>query len=136
MACSTPLPGSCSPQTAPQGGNNNNFDLVERVTAGYVMDSLNFGRVRVVAGVRFAGTQDNTLSCNCGNEPSQPNGRSTDLSGAGLLTFPYTSVSFRMRLDSHDNSALQFDVTRGLSLDPTYLTTAVSVDNSTTSSAP
>jgi TonB-dependent receptor len=125
--------GPCSPQTAPQGGNNNNFDLVERVTAGYVMDSLNFGRVRVVAGVRFEGTQDNTLSCNCGNDPSRPNGGPLTFPGQGSYISILPSVSFRMRLDSHDNSALRFVYARGLSRpDPTYLTTAVSVDNSTT----
>jgi TonB-dependent receptor len=42
--------------------NSNNFDLVERVTAGYIMNSLDFSRFRVVAGVRFEGTQDRTAS--------------------------------------------------------------------------
>jgi outer membrane receptor protein involved in Fe transport len=125
--------GPCSPQTAPQGGNNNNFDLVERVTAGYVMNSLDFSRFRVVAGVRFEGTQDDTLSSNCGIDPTQPNGGPTTFPGHGSYISVLPSVSVRARLDSRDNSALRFVYARGLSRpDPMYLTTATTIDNSTT----
>jgi len=125
--------GPCSPQTAPQFGNNNNFDLGERVTAGYVMDSLDFSRFRVVAGVRFEGTQDNTLSCNCGLDPNQPFGGPLSVKGQGSYVDVLPSASFRIRLDSQDNSALRLVYARGLSRpDPQFLTTATSVDNSTT----
>jgi len=118
------------PQTAPQGGNNNNFDLVERVTAGYVMNSLDFSRFRVVAGVRFEGTNDNTLSCNC-----DPNTNAGPLTIKGQHSYidALPSASLRIRLDSHDNSALRFVYSRGLSRpDPQFLTSATTVDNSTT----
>jgi TonB-dependent receptor len=106
--------------------NNNNFDLVERVTAGYIMDSIDFSRFRVVAGVRFEGTQDRTLSFD---------------NSTGTLSFPgqgsyidvLPSASLRMRLDSHNNSDFRFVYARGLSRpDPSFLTTATSIDNSTT----
>jgi TonB-dependent receptor len=106
--------------------NSNNFDLVERVIAGYVMNSVDFSRFRLVAGVRFEGTQDRTLSFD---------------SSTGLVSFPghgsyvdiLPSVSFRTRLDSRNNSALRLVYSRGLSRpDPTFLTTATSLDNSTT----
>jgi TonB-dependent receptor len=106
--------------------NSNNFDLVERVTAGYIMNSLDFSRFRVVAGVRFEGTQDRTLSFD---------------NTAGTLSFPgkgsyidvLPSASFRMRLDRQNNSDLRFVYARGLSRpDPSFLTTATSLDNSTT----
>jgi len=106
--------------------NSNNFDLVERVTAGYVMNSLDFSRFRVVAGVRFEGTQDRTLSFD---------------NTAGTLSFPgkgsyidvLPSASLRMRLDRQNDSALRFVYARGLSRpDPSFLTTATSLDNSTT----
>jgi TonB-dependent receptor len=118
------------PQTAPQFGNNNNFDLVERVTAGYVMDSINFSRFRLVGGVRFEGTQDNTLSCNCDiNTLAGP----LTVKGQGSYVNVLPSVSLRMRLDSQDNSALRLVYARGLSRpDPSFLTTAQTVDNSTT----
>jgi TonB-dependent receptor len=106
--------------------NSNNFDLVERVTAGYIMDSLDFSLFRVVAGVRFEGTQDRTLSFD---------------NTAGTLSFPgkgsyidvLPSASLRMRLDRQNNSALRFVYARGLSRpDPSFLTIATSLDNSTT----
>jgi len=122
--------GPCTPQTAPQGGNNNNFDLVERVTAGYVMDSINFSRLRLVGGVRFEGTQDNTLSCNCN---ILTNAGPLSVPGQGSYVDVLPSVSARIRLDSNDNSALRLVYARGLSRpDPQFLTTATTVDNSTT----
>ena len=125
--------GACTPQTAPPGGNNNNFDLVERVTSGYVMNSIDFSRFRVVAGVRFEGTQDNTVSCNCGLDPNNPNAGPLTVPGQGSYIDVLPSVSLRMRLDSQDNSALRVVYARGLSRpDPAFLTTAHSVDNSTT----
>jgi TonB-dependent receptor len=125
--------GPCSPQTAPQFGNNNNFDLVERVTAGYVMDSLDFSRFRVVAGVRFEGTKDNTVSCNCGLDPNNPHAGPLTAKGQGSYVDVLPSVSLRVRLDNQDNSALRLVYARGLSRpDPQFLTTATSVDNSTT----
>ena len=39
----------------------NNYDLVERIAAGYVMNSIDLGRVRVQTGVRFEGTSENVL---------------------------------------------------------------------------
>jgi len=122
------------PQTAPApslfGGNNNNFDLVERVTAGYVMDSLDVSRLRIVGGVRFEGTQDNTLSCNC---DLNTNGGPINFPGHGSYVSVLPSVSVRARLDGNGNTALRFAYARGLSRpDPSFLTSAVTVDNSTT----
>src|SRR5260370_10610190 len=113
-------------QTAPQGGNSNNFDLVERVIAGYVMDSLDLGRLHLVGGVRFEGTQDNTVSFDTTANTLTAKGR-----GSYIDVLP--SASLRVRLDSQDNSALRLVYARGLSRpDPQFLTTATSVDNSTT----
>lgn len=39
----------------------NNFNLIERVSAGYVMNTADFGRLRLQAGLRVEGTQLNTL---------------------------------------------------------------------------
>jgi TonB-dependent receptor len=106
--------------------NSNNFDLVERVTAGYIMDSIDFSRFRVVGGVRFEGTQDDTASFD-------PNTGGLTLRGHGSYIDVLPSVSLRMRLDSRSNSALRFVYARGLSRpDPMFLTTATSIDNSTT----
>jgi len=43
------------------GSDPNNFDFVERISAGYMMNTLDFGKFRLVTGVRFEGTQLFTL---------------------------------------------------------------------------
>ena len=49
------------PAATAQNQYPNNFDLIERVTAGYLMNTLQFGQVRLQTGVRFEGTQENLL---------------------------------------------------------------------------
>ena len=44
-----------------QNSYPNNYDLVERISAGYVMNTLDFGRVRLQTGLRFEGTDENVL---------------------------------------------------------------------------
>jgi TonB-dependent receptor len=118
--------GPCASQTAPQFGNSNNFDLVERVIAGYMMDSIDLGRLRLVGGVRFEGTQDNTVSFDT-------TANTLTAKGQGSYIDVLPSVSARIRLDSQDNSAMRLVYARGLSRpDPVFLTTATAVDNSTT----
>jgi len=39
----------------------NNYDLVERVSAGYVMNTMDVGRVRLQTGLRFEGTQEDIV---------------------------------------------------------------------------
>ena len=43
------------------GSDPNNFDLIERISAAYMMNTLDFGKFRLVTGVRFEVTQLNTL---------------------------------------------------------------------------
>jgi TonB-dependent receptor len=44
-----------------QNSYPNNYNLVERIAAGYVMNSIDLGRVRLQTGVRFEGTSENVL---------------------------------------------------------------------------
>ena len=44
-----------------QNSAPNNYDLIERVSAGYLMNTLQFGRVRLQTGVRFEGTNESLL---------------------------------------------------------------------------
>jgi len=44
-----------------QNSYPNNYDLVERVSAGYLMNTLDFGRVRLQTGLRFEGTNEDVL---------------------------------------------------------------------------
>ena len=41
-------------------GNGSNYSLVEKVSAGYLMNTMDFSKVRIVAGVRFEGTNLDT----------------------------------------------------------------------------
>ena len=42
----------------------NEFSTIERISAGYLMNTMDFGRWRIVAGVRFEGTQMNAFGYN------------------------------------------------------------------------
>src|SRR5207302_2648989 len=55
------LNASTFTMTSTAGGNDANFDLIEKVSAGYVMNTFNFtGHIRLVAGVRIEGTNLDT----------------------------------------------------------------------------
>jgi TonB-dependent receptor len=109
------------------GTNPANFDLVERVTAGYLMNTIDFSRFTLVAGVRFEGTQFNSAAVNT-TAVNPCIGLCVLASGSYIDVLP--SVSLRYRLDS--NSGLRFVYARGLSRPlPQQLTTAISEDTST-----
>jgi len=56
-------PGLFTSDTASDAQNTfpNNYDLIERVSAGYVMNTVDFGRLRLQTGVRFEGTNESLL---------------------------------------------------------------------------
>ncbi len=51
------LPFDCS--LTQQNTIPNNYDLVEHVTAGYAMNSINIGKFRLITGLRFEATSEN-----------------------------------------------------------------------------
>ena len=116
----------------------NLFDIVERISAGYIMNSMDFGKWHIVAGIRFEATQMNTLgynvtlyaagSPNCANAtgcgvpvPARNNPSYVD---------PLPSVSARYALTP--NSAVRLVYARGLSRPDGYqLVPYVTEDDST-----
>ena len=44
-----------------QNSYPNNYDLVEHISAGYLMNTIDFGRVRLQTGLRFEGTNESLL---------------------------------------------------------------------------
>jgi len=52
-----PVPFDCS--LTQQNTIPNNYDLIEHVTAGYAMNSINIGKFRVITGLRFEATTEN-----------------------------------------------------------------------------
>ena len=89
-----------------RGGRTNNFNLIEKVGAGYAMNSINLGRFRVVGGLRFehTGERDN------GNT-SGPLGALITRNGSYLDVLPSASVRYGFT----PSSGLRLAYSRGLS---------------------
>jgi TonB-dependent receptor len=101
------------------GVNGANFDLVEQVSAGYVMDTIDFSKVRVVAGVRIEGTNLNTTSFDV-----QTNTLSFKQNGSYIDVLPSASLRF----DLGHNTDLRVVYSRALSRpDPQDIAQALSV---------
>jgi TonB-dependent receptor len=96
-AFNTAMPGALS--TANPIPTGNNYDLIERVSAGYVMNTIDFGnRIRFVAGVRFEGTNLDTSG-----PTFDTNGNftgSTSSSGSYLKVLPSASLRFGVAKDT------------------------------------
>ena len=116
----------------------NIFDIVERISAGYIMDTMDFGRLHVVAGVRFEGTQMNTLGYNVTLFPAgSPNcptstgcGTPVPVNNNPSYVDVLPSISFRYALDS--NSGIRAVYARGVSRPDSYqLVPYVTEDDST-----
>jgi len=110
--------------TSTKGGNGNNFGLVEQITAGYFMNTIDFSRFRLVAGLRIEGTSDSTtsfdneLGCLCKK-------------GGGSYVNFLPSATLRIRLNN--SSDLKLVYSRALNRpDPQTLTASFSVDRSFT----
>jgi TonB-dependent receptor len=113
--------------TTTAGGNPQNFSLIERVTAGYIMNTVDFGRFRLIAGLRIEGTDERSLSFDLAA------GTLTH-KGGGSYVSPLPSASLRFRLDN--SSDLKFVYSRGLARpDPVALAGAFSIDTGTVPSS-
>lgn len=97
------------------------FDLIEQVAAGYVMNTVDFNRVRLVTGVRFENTNLNTAA-----PIFDGNGNFLGISsnkGSYLKTLPSASLRFTLGKDTY----LRTIYSRGLSRpDPQDIAQAVS----------
>ena len=102
-AFNTLMPSALS---GPAVVNGNNFDLIEKVSAGYVMDTIDFNKVHFNVGIRFEGTNLDTLSFD-----NQLNTLSVKANGSYLKVLP--SVSARIALAT--NTDLRLSYGRGLS---------------------
>ncbi|HEY6268831.1 MAG TPA: TonB-dependent receptor [Candidatus Acidoferrum sp.] len=98
--------------TSTAGGNSANFDLIEKVSAGYVMHTLDISsRWRLIAGVRFEGTNLDTSSFETTTTPSGTTSGFVKANGSYLKVLP--SASLRYALTSNTN--LRVAYARGLS---------------------
>ncbi|HSY63335.1 MAG TPA: TonB-dependent receptor [Terriglobales bacterium] len=109
------------------GTNPANFDLVERVTAGYIMNTIDFSRFTFAVGLRIEGTQFYSAAVNT-TTVNPCVGLCVKAGGDYIDALP--SASLRYRLDN--NSGIRFVYSRALSRPlPQQLTTAISEDTST-----
>ncbi len=106
------------------GVNGNNFDLDERIPAGYIMNTIELhSRVRLVAGLRVEATHVSTLSFDSSATPT-PTTLTYKAGGDYIDVLP--SASLRFAIDK--NSDLRLVYGRGLSRpDPQDISTAVSL---------
>ncbi len=119
-------------------GYPNVFDTIERISAGYVMNTMDFGKLHVVAGVRFEATQMNTLGYNVTLYPAgSPNCALATGCGVPVPTQnnpsyvdALPSLSLRYALDSQ--SGLRLVYARGVARPDAYqLIPYVTEDDST-----
>ncbi len=95
------------------GSDPANYNLTERVTAGYIMNTLNFGRWRLQAGVRLEATQLNILGYNVTNDMNGNWTGTTPVKSSQWYVDPLPSVQLRYDLGS--NSDIRAVYGRGLS---------------------
>ena len=105
--------------------NPNNFDLIERIPAGYLMNTIELhSRVRLVTGVRFEATHVDTLSFDPNvTTAANPQGTLSYHAGGDYLNV-LPSASLRFALDKDSDVRLVYG--RGLARpDPQDLSAAV-----------
>jgi len=98
--------------------NNGNFDLIERVTSGYVMNTIQLSpRFRLVAGVRFEATHVSTLSYD-------NNTSAFDYKAGGDYLDALPSAALKIAIDKQSNLRLVYG--RGLARpNPEDITAAI-----------
>jgi TonB-dependent receptor len=121
-------PSAFTLQPGTVGANPGNFDLVEKVSAGYVMNTIDFSKFRIVAGLRIEGTNlfTDTYQCDttCLNTATQQGSVSLRLNGSYVNFLPSASV----RYDLGHESDIRVAYSRALSRpDPQDIAQAFSV---------
>src|SRR5579883_999518 len=69
------------------------FDLVEKVSAGYVMNSVDIGKARIVAGLRIEGTNLDTIAVDLTATPPVLNVKN---SGSYIMVLPSAALRYDM----------------------------------------
>lgn len=110
--------------TDTSGGNGANFNLVEKVAAGYVMNTIDFRKVRLIAGVRFEGTNLNTRAPQL-DQDGVPTGLVVSANGSYVNVLPSASLRITLEKDTY----LRLVYSRGLSrANPQDVAQAVTID--------
>jgi TonB-dependent receptor len=86
-----------------------NYDGTERVTAGYLMNSVNFGKSRLLTGVRFEATNE-TYSANQVKLNNGDWAQTIPVSGNGSYLNVLPSVQWQYMLTSNTNIRASYDM--------------------------
>jgi TonB-dependent receptor len=115
-----------------------NFDLTERVTAAYAMNTIEFGRFRLQTGVRIEATQLNILGFVVNQTQSQPNPNLNPTLSAVTVPEPASSwywdplPSVQLRYRITDDSDIRAVYARAISRPNPYdMVPYVTVDQTT-----
>ncbi|MGH9680544.1 MAG: TonB-dependent receptor domain-containing protein, partial [Candidatus Acidiferrales bacterium] len=102
-----------------QGADGQDYDLVEKVTAGYVMNTIDLSsKLRFIAGLRIEATSDNVTNFAFGSFPC-PSDPTTTCSSINPNQFSGSYISFlpsaSVRYTVTQNDNIRFLYARGLS---------------------
>ncbi len=112
------------------GSDSANYNLTERVTAGYIMNTIQLGRWRLQAGLRLEATQLEILGYNVTNDVNGNWTGTTPVTSSQWYVDPLPSVQLRYELTQ--NSDIRAVYGRGLSRPNPYdLVPYSTVDQST-----
>jgi TonB-dependent receptor len=108
-----------------------NYNLQERVGAGYVMNTIEFGRFHLQTGLRFESTNTSNTGYHVTNDSDGNYVSTTPVTGSGSYVNPMPSVQLRYQIDSDSDVRAVYG--RGISRpDPYQLVPYIVEDQSTT----
>ena len=108
-----------------------NYNLQERVSAGYIMNTIQFGRFHLQTGLRIEGTNTSNTGYLVVNDANGDYVSTTPQYGKGSYVNPLPSVQLRYRIDN--DSDIRAVYGRGISRpDPYQLVPYITEDQSTT----
>jgi outer membrane receptor protein involved in Fe transport len=112
------------------GSDLSNFDLTERVSAGYAMNTIEFGKFRLQTGLRIEATQLNILGFAIVNNATSTNDNVVPQPASSWYWDPLPSVQLRYHLT--DNSDIRAVYARAISRPNPYdMVPYVTIDQST-----
>lgn len=90
----------------------NNFDIVERVSAGYLMNTVDLGRFHLQTGLRFEGTQEDVLGYHVTFDAKGNYASTTPVTKNSSYVDPLPSAQLRYAINSE--SGIRFAYGRGI----------------------
>jgi TonB-dependent receptor len=118
------------------GSDSNNFDLIERIEAGYIMNTVSWDRFRLQTGLRLEATQVRALGYTV-NPAAGPNGDGLDNNGNWIGTTPTSTTqsyvdplpSVQARWQANPLTAIRAVYSRGISRPNPYDLVPYLLDN-------